>query len=219
MPLSNFITLFQMMMMMMMMMMIIIQVLYRLNNCNYVQKAKCRNLQANAQLRKVYCITNCKIAMHLTVHQKKSRSCASYESMYRNRAIDPRIISLSLNGAEWSNSHLGRFTAGERSTGTPSARSWVCHGVGLDTFPASAGNQTMILRSFSQQPSHCTESERERERERKIPMYKKKGIQKKTFSDYILIKQRTHDIITYTRSICSRYASIRGPNCNISSNI
>jgi hypothetical protein len=88
--------------------------------------------------------------MHLLVHQKKSRSCASYGGMYGNRAIyDLCVINLSLNGGEWSNSHPDRFTAGERSTGTPSVKSWVCRGVGLDSFSASVGNQTMILRSFS----------------------------------------------------------------------
>jgi len=42
-----------------------------------------------------YCISSCKIAMHFRVHQTKSHSCASYEGMYGNRAIDPGIISLT----------------------------------------------------------------------------------------------------------------------------
>jgi hypothetical protein len=49
-----------------------------------------------------------------------------------NGGIAPPFLTLALNGSDWSASHHGRFTPGERAPSTPWTGSWVGPRTGLD---------------------------------------------------------------------------------------
>jgi hypothetical protein len=55
-----------------------------------------------------------------------------YEDVLGSVCIAPPFLAWTLDGVEWSASHLGRFTPLERAPGTHWIRGWVGRRTGVD---------------------------------------------------------------------------------------